>query len=281
MRLMKRMWLALTLALLGTVAGCGSSEDDSPPSSNPAGKYTPVNGMQMYYEESGQGEPLVVLNGGLCTIASCVGPLLPSWAKTRRVIAVEQQAHGHTNDIDRPMTYDHMAEDVVVLLERLGIAKADFFGYSDGGIVALRLGIRHPNVIRRMVTLSAYHDNRALQPGLLEQMEQLTPEALPPSMRDEYAKVAPDPSKWPVLVEKVKRLGLDFQGFPDSEMRTIPVPVLIVMGDHDIMTAPYGEELSRLLPNAQLAVLPGADHFSIATHAETILSKSTAFLDAP
>ena len=107
------------------------------------GRYAPVNGLEMYYEIHGTGSPLILIPGGLMTI-DMMGALLPSLAKTRQVIAVEPQGHGHTADIDRPLTYEHMADDIAALISYLGIERADVFGFSMGGGIALQTAIRHP-----------------------------------------------------------------------------------------------------------------------------------------
>ncbi len=113
------------------------------------GGYAPVNGLEMYYEIHGAGQPLVLLHGALSATGTSFGKLLPALAATRRVIAVEQQAHGHTADIDRPLSYEQMADDTAAALRHLGIERADVFGYDDGGNVALGLAIRHPAMVDR------------------------------------------------------------------------------------------------------------------------------------
>src|ERR671935_3223680 len=121
------------------------------------GQYASVNGLTMYYEVHGAGRPLVLLHGALSAIGTSFGKVLPSLAKTRQVIAVEQQAHGHTADIDRPLTYEQMADDTAALLRHLEIGSADVYGYSLGGGVALQLAIRHPELVRKLVLVSASH----------------------------------------------------------------------------------------------------------------------------
>jgi pimeloyl-ACP methyl ester carboxylesterase len=113
--------------------------------------YAPVNGLSMYYEIHGTGRPLVLLHGGGSTIDTSFGEVLPSFAKTRQVIAFEQQGHGHTADVDRPFTFEQSADDAASLLRFLEIERADFFGYSNGGNIALQIGIRHPRVVRKLI----------------------------------------------------------------------------------------------------------------------------------
>ena len=122
-----------------------------------AGGYASVNGLNMYYEIHGSGEPLVILHGGMSTIGAFYR-ILPALAKSRQIIAVEQQGHGHTADIDRPFSFEQMADDTAALLPQLGVKKADVFGYSDGGMVALEMAIRHPELIRKLAISSAVYN---------------------------------------------------------------------------------------------------------------------------
>jgi pimeloyl-ACP methyl ester carboxylesterase len=125
--------------------------------------YAPINGLEMYYEIDGAGEPLVVLPGAYMTV-ELMGDLVPALAKSRRVIAVEFQGHGHTADIDRPFSYEQFADDTAALLERLGITRADVYGYSLGGAVALQLGLRHPQHVRKLALASASYSSDGLYP---------------------------------------------------------------------------------------------------------------------
>src|SRR5689334_24070526 len=133
--------------------------------------YAQVNGLHMYYEIHGTGQPLVLLHGAFSAIGTSFGALLPELAKTRQVIAFELQAHGRTADIDRPMTLEQMADDVVAALQHLGIAQADLFGYSMGAGVALQIAIRHPDVARKLVLASVTYTMSGFHPGLMEGME--------------------------------------------------------------------------------------------------------------
>jgi len=118
-----------------------------------AGRYAAVNGLQLYYEVHGTGQPLVLIPGGLMTIAQ-MGALVPSLAQTRQVIAIEPQAHGHTADIDRPLSYEQLADDTAVLMAQLDLGRADVLGFSVGAGVALQVAVRHPDQVRKLVVLS-------------------------------------------------------------------------------------------------------------------------------
>ncbi len=159
---------------------------------NSQGHYAEVHGLEMYYEIHGAGFPLVLLHGGLSAIGTSFGKLLPGLARGRQLIAIEQQAHGHTADIDRPLTYQQMAEDTVTLLSHIGIEQADFFGYSIGAGIAMDIAIDHPSRVHKLVVATPISRVSGFQPGVLEGMEVLQPEHLAGSpFQQEYERVAP------------------------------------------------------------------------------------------
>ena len=261
------------------------------------GNYAEVNGLNMYYEIHGTGEPLVVLHGAYMTI-DAMGELVASLAEARRVIAVELQGHGRTADIDRPISYEQMADDVAALLRHLGIGAADVFGYSMGGGVALQVAIRHPEVVRRLVVASASYTSDGAHPELLEMIPTLTPETFAGSpIEEEYLRLAPNPEDFPTLVAKLKRLDMDHFAWPPEEIGGISSPTLIIVGDSDAILLEHAVEMFRLLgggvmgdlaglPKSQLAVLPGTTHFippgsGILDRAGWLLPMIGAFLDAP
>jgi pimeloyl-ACP methyl ester carboxylesterase len=241
------------------------------------GNYASVNGLKMYYEIHGTGSPLVLLHGAFGSAAT-----YPSVAKNRQLIAVELQGHGHTADIDRPLTYGQMADDIAVLLKKLKIEQADFFGYSMGGTVALAVAIRHPSLARKVVIAGSHYGKMedAYDPETYNQFKNLPSDFAPKELKDPYDKVAPDPKKWPALVAKVKKMGLEFEGFAHQDMQSISAHVMIIIGDRDIVRPEHAVEMFRLVPNAQLAVIPGGDHFTLFTRPEKILSPMAEFLDA-
>jgi pimeloyl-ACP methyl ester carboxylesterase len=243
------------------------------------GKYAGVNGLKMYYEVHGTGRPLVLLHGafGWATV-------FPALAKNRQVIAVELQGHGHTADIDRPLTYEQMADDTAALLRQLKIEQADFFGYSMGGNVALAVAIRHPQLVRKLVTVGSHYGKieDAYDAQVIKQFKSMSPDNFAPQvLKDPYDKMAPDPKHWPVLVAKIKRMGLEFKGFTPEQMRSIKAHVLVTIGDRDAVRPEHAVEMFRLIPNAQVAVFPGGDHFMLFTSPETLLAPIAAFLNAP
>lgn len=255
--------------------------------------YTPVKSLKMYYEIHGEGPSLVLLHGALSAIGTSFGKLLPSLAKTRQVIAIEQQAHGHTADIDRPLTIGQMANDTAALLRQLGIEKADIFGWSMGAGIALQIAIQHPDLVGKLVIASVAYNNDGLYSEVLAGEETMKPEALAGTpWQEEYSRIAPHPEDWPALIEKVKRMDQEFQGWPAEKIRSIEVPTLVIIGDSDIVRPEHAVEMFRLLgggvagdlaglPRSQLAVLPGTTHVTLVDRSDWLISMITEFIDAP
>ncbi len=245
------------------------------------GKYADVNGLKMYYEIHGTGEPLVLLHGGIATIDNSFGKLIPGLSKHHRVIALEQQGHGHTRDVDRPLSYEQMAEDTVALLAELKIEKADFFGWSDGAAVGLQIAIKHPQMVRKLAMIGTSYNNDGLEPEVVKGIASLTPEMIPRQFHDDYEKVAPEPGQWAGVVAKIRTMAVEWKGFSPKDLRGIKVPVLVMVGDRDIVRAEHAVEMFRLFPNAQLAVLPGVSHFGVVERSDWVLGMVTAYLDTP
>jgi pimeloyl-ACP methyl ester carboxylesterase len=222
--------------------------------------YADVNGVHMYYEVRGQGPPLVLLHGGLLTIELSFGSAIPLLAESHRVIAVELQGHGRTADIDRAMTFEHLAADVVGLLDHLSLTRADVFGFSLGGLTTYELLVQHPGRIRRAVVASADHRN--------DRRGEVRPERLPTeadfaAMRDAYVAAAPDPAHFEAFAEKTVAMVHGSGGWGDDQLRSIEVPVLVMIGDSDLILVPNAAEAAELMPHGQLAVLPGTTHMDM------------------
>ena len=257
--------------------------------------YAPVNGLNMYYEIHGSenGQPLVLLHGGLSSIEVDFGRMLPVLAASRRVIAVEFQAHAHTADIDRPLTYANLASDILRLLQHLDIRQADFLGYSVGAAVAMELVMRQPNVVRKMALATPAFNRDGFHPGLLEGIDNLTPELMAGSpFEQSYSRSAPRPEDWPTLIEKQKKLDREWQGWSHEAVGSIKCPTLIIIGDSDIVRPEHAVELFRLLgggvagdvtamPASRLAILPGTTHITLVQRTEWLVSMVLEFLDAP
>ncbi|RZU74521.1 pimeloyl-ACP methyl ester carboxylesterase [Micromonospora kangleipakensis] len=252
--------------------------------------YAPVNGLRMYHEIHGEGRPLLLLHGAFSDITTDFGDLLPLLARGRRVIAVEFQGHGRTADIDRPLTIEQLAADCAELLRHLDVGPVDVFGFSVGAGVALQLGLRHPDLVDRLVLASITYDSAGFHPGLLDGIEQLQPEHLHGSpYHAGYLRLAPRPEDFPTLVAKVKEMDRNLPDVPADEVRGLAAPVLIVVGDSDIVRPEHAVELFRLLgggvagdavglPRSRLAMLPGTSHVGMMQRADWIAAMVDDFL---
>jgi pimeloyl-ACP methyl ester carboxylesterase len=248
--------------------------------------YAPVNGLKMYYEIHGTAKggdpPLVLVHGGGSTIDTSFGKVLQPFAKDRQVIAFEQQGHGHTADIvDRPYSFEQSADDAAALLRHLRIDRADFFGYSNGGNIALQIAIRHPAVVRKLVVASAMFQRDGLYPEFWESMRHATLESMPAELREAYRRVAPHPEQLAMFHDKCARRMLEFKDWRAQDMQAVDAPTLVMIADGDIVRPEHAVEMFRLLPHAQLAVLPGTDHMTLVDRADWQVSMINAFLDAP
>jgi pimeloyl-ACP methyl ester carboxylesterase len=277
-----------TLSLLLLALGLGSpaaaqQRDCSTPSAR-AGHYAEVNGLRMYYEVHGTGRPLVLIHGALTTIQSSFGKILPTLACTRQVIAVELQAHGHTADIARPFSNESSADDVAALLRHLRIEQADILGYSMGGSTAIRVATRHPALVRKLVVISSGFDRSGLAPEVQQFMASIDPQNAPwaEGFKAEFQQVAPRPNEFSQTLQRVKESVSNTQDVTIEQLGALRTPTLIVVGDRDILPLEHLVRFFRALPNAQLAVFPGTDHYpGMFDRANWQLAMIPAFLDAP
>jgi pimeloyl-ACP methyl ester carboxylesterase len=256
--------------------------------------YVPVNGLNMYYEIHGTGQPLVLLHGAFSAIGTSFGQVLPELAKTRQVVAFELQGHGRTADIDRPLSLEGMAEDVAAALKELRIESADVFGYSTGAAVALRLAISHPDLVRKLVVASVTYTLGGVHPGLMDGLAEMRPEMMFGSpWHEEYMRIAPNPENFAALFAKKTQMDKEIQDLSNEAIQTIKAPTLIIIGDSDLVRPEHAVEMFRLLgggvfgdtpaglPNSQLAVLPGTSHVTLVQRADLLLAIIPPFLDAP
>lgn len=225
--------------------------------------YSEVNGLNMYYEIYGQGSPLVLIHGGGSTIQSCFEQVIPLFAKNRKVIAVELQAHGRTNDRRTDSSFERDADDVATLLGNLGITNADFFGFSNGGTTGLQIAIRHPEIVHKLVIGSAIAKRHGIPGSFWGFMEQASLENMPAQLQEAYLKVSPDPAGLQLMHDRDARRMVHFRDIPDEQLTSISVPVLIINGDNELITPEHALELHRQIPNSELAIIPG-------THGEYI-----------
>jgi pimeloyl-ACP methyl ester carboxylesterase len=242
--------------------------------------YAPINGLKMYYEIEGTGDPLVYLPPafGFAGLKS-----FPALVQSHSVVTVDFQGHGRTADIpERPITLEQNAKDVVGLLKHLGISKADFFGESYGGVIATMLALRHPEFVGRVATYGATFG----PPDVALNMEMLRFNIAPSPdsrsfqfQRESYQKVAPDPDYWPTFWVKV--CSIQWGGFSNEALASIKAPVLIAVGDHDFVRLEHALETFKLIANAELAVIPDVGHFALFSEQERVIPVVEHFLEKP
>jgi pimeloyl-ACP methyl ester carboxylesterase len=254
-----------------------------------AGDRVEVNGMQMYYEVSGQGDPLIVLHGAYMNIPS-MGAIIPKLAETHRVYALEFQGHGRTTDIDRPITYPNLADDVAAFMDAVGLEKADVFGYSMGAIAGLQLAIRHPEKVNKLAAASVAYDLEGWQPEFKAVIPQMTVEMIVSMpFAEDYRKLAPNPDGFPALAEKLIALEHEPMAW-EQDVKALKTPVLIITGDADVNTPEHAVAMFRLLggggmgdmgkplPASRLAVMPATSHTAVITQPDLLHAFIEPFL---
>jgi pimeloyl-ACP methyl ester carboxylesterase len=223
---------------------------------NITGSYASVNGLKLYYEIHGNGFPLVLLHGGGSTIKSTYGRILPDLAEKHMVIAMELQAHGHTPDIDRPLSFEQDADDVAELLNELRIVKADFMGFSNGGTTCIQIAIRHAERVNKLVLIAALYNKTGMPPDFWEGMKKATIENIPEPLKQAYLEINPDPSGLMAMFNRDRDRMLAFTDIPSEYISGIDRLSLVINGDRDVVTAQHALELSQLL-KGRLAIIPG------------------------
>ena len=257
--------------------------------------YAEVNGLSLYYEEHGSGQPLILLHGGYGT-GEMFGAILPLLARGRRVITVDLQGHGRTADVDRPLRFQTMGDDIAALVGHLGLAQADVMGYSLGAATAVRTAIQHPELVRRLVIVSHPARRDGWFPQSLAGFDQMGPafaEAMKQSpIYEVYARVAPRVEDWPVLVDKMGTLLREDYDW-STEIAKITAPVMLIYGDADSVRPAHIAEFYALLggglrdanwdgsarPVARLAILPSHTHYDIFSSPD-LTNAVIPFLDA-
>ena len=219
--------------------------------------YSEVNGLKMYYEIYGQGQPLVLIHGGGSTIQSNFEKIIPLFAKNRKVVAVELQAHGRTSDRNADLTFEQDADDIATLLKNLNIGKADFFGFSNGGTTTLQIAIRHPEIVNKIVLGSALAKRSGVPEWFWGFMEQAKLENMPEQLKTAYKQVAPDTSGLQIMHDRDAKRMVNFKDIPDEQIKSIKASTLIIIGDKDIITPEHAIELHRQIENSELAIIPG------------------------
>jgi len=273
----------LTALVLLLMAGPAFSQ------SEPKGDRVEVNGMTMYYEVSGEGDPLIILHGAYMNIPT-MGAIIPKLAETHKVYALEFQGHGRTTDIDRPITYPNLADDVAAFMDKVGIKKADIFGYSMGAGAGLQLAIRHPEKVNKLAAASVAYDAEGWQPEFKAFIPQMTVEMIVgmPFAAD-YRKLAANPDGFPALVKKLIALEHEPMAW-EADVKALKTPVLIIAGDADVVTLEHAVAMFRLLGGgamgdmgkplaaSRLAVLPATSHTAVIGQTELLHAFIEPFL---
>ena len=220
--------------------------------------HAPVNGLNMYYEVHGEGDmPLVLIHGGGSTIESTFGQMLPMLAKNNKVIAVELQAHGRTNDRNAPETFEQDAEDVSGLLNHLGVAKANIIGFSNGGTTTLHIASKQVQLVNKIVVIAGAYKRDGFFPGFFDFTPNATIDNMPQALKDAYLKVNPDEDGLLNMFNKDKARMVNFKDYSDDLLKAIKAKTLFMVADKDVISVEHTLQMSRLVADAQLVVLPG------------------------
>lgn len=259
----------------------------------PTTGYAPVNGLKMYYEVHGKGEPIVLLHGSFMTITNNWTEAIPRLSKSRQVIAVEMQGHGRTADIDRDFSYENLADDIAVLLDYLKIKQADVLGYSMGGAVALQVAIRHPPKVRKVISISAVFRRDGWVKEAVEAFPQIEAGTFKGSpIETEYKKLSPTPDHFDTFVKRVIQLDLDSYDFGTDKLKATTAPMLFIHGDADGVRLDHIAEMFRLKggdvfgdmrprSESRLAILPDTTHITLMNKLDVIVPMVNDFLSAP
>ena len=224
------------------------------------GEYIDAGGLHTYYEVTGEGDPLVLLHGGMCTIETFDG-LTAQLAPNHQVFRPERRGHGRTPDVEGPITFGGMADDTIAFMDAVGIGQADIVGWSDGAAVALRVAQRRPDLVRRLVLIGQPANSDGAQPQATAMLTELGVDILPPFLRELYAAVSPDgPDHFDSVFERLSPQWINDHEVDVDDLRTIEAPTLVVIGEQDIPTAEHAAAMSDALPNGRLEILPGKDH---------------------
>jgi len=245
---MKFMILSLSIASV-----LGSATDAIAQS---GGQYATVNGLKMYYEVHGEGQPLVLIHGAASTIESTFGRVIGIFSKTHKVIAVELQAHGHSGDRPGPISFEQDADDVAELCRQLKVEQADFFGFSNGGTTCLQIYIRHPKIVRKLILASAAYNHNGMPQAFWDGIKHAEIKSLPAGLKEAFVKANPDPKALEAMFYKCAQRMADFKDIPDETIRSIQAPSLIVLGDQEVVRPEHALEMFHTLPHARLAIIP-------------------------
>lgn len=253
--------------------------------------YAPVNGAKVYYEVYGAGDPIVLLHGAFMTINSNWSELIPILSKTRKVIALELDGHGHTPLSQRPLNHQTMASDVASVMKYLKIDSADILGYSYGGTIAYQFAIQHPAMTKKLIIISSVYKSEGWMELIHTMFASFKPEIFDNTpLSAEYNKVAPDTSSWHKFIGKMLEFIKVKFNLGDDNIKNIKAPVLLIMGDNDGTDKKVLAETYSLLggnvvgdfagiPKSQLAILPGKTHVTLMSDTKAIAALVGSFLE--
>lgn len=241
------------------------------------GNYLKINKINLYYEVQGQGEPLLLLHGGLGNIAS-MAPQTEALARHYKVITPDSRAHGRSSGADGPLNYHLMASDMLGLMDELKIESAHFAGWSDGGIIALILAAEHPQRVRSVIALGSNIAADGMTDASIAFLKDWTAEAAGPAMAEAYREYAADPDLWPVFFDTVRHMWLEAPILEPNQLADIKVPTLLIVGDHDSIRPDHTRMIFDGIVGAQLFVVPGTSHFAPDEKPELINQVMIGFL---
>jgi pimeloyl-ACP methyl ester carboxylesterase len=222
--------------------------------------YVSANGVRTYYEIIGEGDPVVLLHGGLCTIETW-GPQLPALAAKYRVYLPERRGHGRTPDVAGPITYANMTSDTIAFMDALRIKSAYLIGWSDGALIGLLVAMQRPDLVKKLAFISQPINESGMPPKFLAMSKTMRPEHFPPMFEQAYAAVSPDgPAHFGVVIEKLLALWRIDPGVQLEQLEAVKAPTLIMAGDDDMMSIPHAYAMQQALTTAQLAIVPGTTH---------------------
>ena len=269
----------LIVLLLLAINGCGAPAPRARAGHPAAGHYASLNGIRVYYETYGKGPVLVLLHGGAGSGAQ-FEKQIPALSRTFRLIVPDACAQGRTTDRAEPLSYDAMAEDVRALLDHLHVRRADVLGWSDGGVVALDLAMRHPERVAHVVTFGANFRADGLNAPDVAWNRSATAADFGPEMRAFYASVAPDSNHYEVAMNKVIALWRDEPNWNAADLGRIRARTLVVAGENDVVRRDHTEALARSIPGAVLWIVPGASHSVLQEQPEVVNPRILSFLTA-
>ncbi|MBE9463481.1 alpha/beta fold hydrolase [Dyadobacter subterraneus] len=222
------------------------------------GQFADVNGIRMYFEIHGDGNPLLLIHGGGSTLYTSFGKILPLLAKNYQVIGVELQAHGHTSDRDAPESFEQDADDVAGLLMQLNISGANIFGFSNGGNTAMQIAIRHPKLVSKLILASSFYKREGMYSWFWDAMEKASLNDMPKIYQDEFFKINPSQAALQNMHDKDANRMRTFQDWKDEDISSIQVPVLVISADQDVVRPEHAVAMFRLFPHGRLALFPAS-----------------------